>query len=179
MGKYIAIIGSMFVFISCAHAPQMSDPVGDSRRLEAAIILLSDSINQNDAKLVSEALIASTSELALSYHMASPPRYHNLLIHMGMKKRGLCCHWAEDLRTSLIAINQDTIQIDWLVANHGSPLTEHNSLVIYAENMGWQQGIVFDPWRKSGRPYWVQVSLDNYSWQQHPLSGKWDRLRCN
>ena len=178
MRKHIVTIGFLLISVSCAHAPKTPDPIEESRQLKVAISLLSDSINTNDAKLISETLIASTSELASSYRMVSPPRVHNLLVHMGMKKRDLCCHWAEDLRTSLLSVDQDTIHIDWLVANHGRPLTEHNSLVIYAENTGWQQGIVFDPWRKSGRPYWVQVSHDSYSWKRHPLSGQWDQLHC-
>ena len=176
--KLLVVIVFLISFSSCTHAPLPEDHADHSLKLEEAIASLSDSINIGDARLISEVLVASTSELAQTYRMTSPPQYHNLLVKMGLRERGLCCHWTEDLRSRLLQVNQGTIQFDWLVSKHGSSLSEHNTIVIYAENMSWQQGMIFDPWRKAGRPYWIRVRLDKYPWQLHPLSGQWELLRC-
>jgi len=75
-------------------------------------------------------------------------------------------------------LNNNSLQFDWLVARLGSQLREHNTVVIYASGSSWKNGIVFDPWRKAGVPHWAKVMGDKYPWQPHPLSGRWDILRC-
>jgi hypothetical protein len=123
-------------------------------------------------------LINTTIELAKQYDMASPALYHNMLVNTGFRERGLCCHWAEDLHAKLRGLHSNSLKFDWLVARLGSQLREHNTVVIYPVGSSWENGIVFDPWRKAGIPYWSKVSRDKYPWQPHPLNGRWDILRC-
>ena len=176
--KPLVVIVFLLGATSCTHAPVLTEHPDRSLVLGEAIASLSDSISIGDARLISKTLLTSTSELAQTYRMANPPQYHNLLVKMGLRERGLCCHWVADLRSRLLQVNQATIQFDWLVSKHGSSLSEHNTIVIYAENMSWEQGMVFDPWRKAGRPYWIRVGQDKYPWQLHPLSGQWELLHC-
>ena len=178
MTKYIAIVCCSIISLSCSNVPPPRESTDDSLKLESAINALSDTIDAHDARLISKLLIVSTSDLAQRYRMASPPGYHNFLVKMGLKERGLCCHWAEDLRSRFIQVNQETIKVDWLVARHGSSMREHNVIVLYGENMSWKQGMVYDPWRMAGRPYWTRVEQDKYPWKLHPLNGQWDLLRC-
>ncbi len=174
---FISLI-SLISLISCTHIRSSADVVDNARQLEAAITSLSSSIHAEDAKLISQVLVTSTAELAQGYRMTNPPQYHNFLVKLGIRERGLCCHWAKDLYSRIQRVNQGSVQFDWLVAKHGSLLSEHNTLVIYAENSSWQQGMVYDPWRKAGWPYWVSVKQDKYPWRLHPLSGQWDLLHC-
>ncbi len=178
MAKFPIIIICLLNIIGCTHSQLPAENEQAVQQLSTAITAISNSINLEDAKTVSEVLIAGTTELALNYRMVSPPSYHNLLVHMGIKQRGLCCHWAEDLHKRIQQVNQKSIKFDWVVTKHGSHLREHNSLVLYSANKGWQYGLIFDPWRRSGQPYWVRVGLDKHSWKIHPLSGQWQLLRC-
>ena len=139
---------------------------------------MSDEVHLKDANETSRLLINTTIELARQYDMASPALYHNMLVNTGFRTRGLCCHWAEDLHAKLRGLHSRTLKFDWLVARLGSQLREHNTVVVYPAGTGWENGIVFDPWRKSGIPYWAKVSNDKYPWQPHPLNGRWDILRC-
>ena len=164
--------------MGCTHSLLPIVNADRSSELGIAIASLSGSINKEDARLVSKVLVVSTTELAASYRMTSPPRAHNLLVHMGLKERGLCCHWAEDLRLRLSTLKQESLKFDWLVAHQGRPLAEHNGIVVYGVDSTWKQGLVFDPWRKAGQPYWVLVETDQYPWQLHPLNGQWDLLHC-
>lgn len=162
---------------ACSHSPNYDADPQETEALHYAIVSLSDNVKEKEAEALSTLLISSTLELANEYRMASPPRYHNLLVHLSIRDRGLCCHWAEDLRLRINKFSPQTLNIDWLVTKHGD-LLEHNSIVIFAADTTWKQGIVYDPWRASGQPYWVLVEDDKFIWKQHPLSGDWEQLHC-
>ena len=164
--------------LGCTHALPSSNTSSEINNLATEIESLSAEVYSYDARQTSEILINTSVDLANEYQMVSPPRYHNFLINIGLRERGLCCHWAEDLFTELRHLEINSIKFDWLVTNLGNPLREHNALVVYAEDKTWHEGIIFDPWRKSGIPFWTKVSNDKYPWHQHPLSGQWEVLRC-
>lgn len=174
----VAGMAAMLVLVACSGSSMVSSHALQPESLRTAIASLSASIDEDDAAQIAQFLLQSTDELATEYNMARPPRFHNLLVHVGLRKRGLCCHWAADLRVRLQGIGSSLIRLDWVVTRHGQALLEHNSLVIHAADSTWEQGLVFDPWRKSGLPYWVRVQEDMYTWKQHPLSGNWEKLRC-
>jgi hypothetical protein len=167
------------VLTACSHVETPSNEAAyDVDGFTQDIKKLSEEVLFSDAGLASRVLMTASTELAKEYGMVSPPRYHNLLVHMGLRDRGLCCHWAEDLLSKLRELPTSSLKFDWLVAWQGVALREHSTVVIYAAGSGWSDGIVFDPWRKAGVPYWAKVAADVYPWQLHPLSGKRVKLRC-
>lgn len=168
----------LWLITACAHVNEPEDIASEIDNLTLAINALSDEVLPADASLASNLLITAAIELADEYKMASPALYHNMLVNMGIRERGLCCHWAEDLHAKLRELNTHSLKFDWLVARLGSQLREHNTVVIYAADSTWSKGIVFDPWRKAGVPHWAKVAGDEYLWQPHPLSGRWGKLRC-
>jgi hypothetical protein len=143
-----------------------------------AISSLSAEVQLTDASQTSRLLINTAAKLATDYKMESPALYHNTLVNMGLRERGLCCHWAEDLHARLRELHISSLKFDWLVARPGSKLREHNTVVVYAANASWKEGIVFDPWRMAGVPFWTRVDGDKYPWQLHPLNGQWGKLHC-
>lgn len=173
----------ILILSACSHAPapQINSNQNNSNEitdLALAIRSLSEHVPFADANETSRLLIDTTVELAKQYDMASPALYHNILVNTGFRERGLCCHWAEDLHAKLRGLQSNSLKFDWLVARLGSQLREHNTVVIYPAGSSWENGIVFDPWRNAGIPHWSKVSNDKYPWQPHPLSGRWDILRC-
>jgi hypothetical protein len=89
---------------------------------------------------------------------------------MGFKDRGLCYHWTEDLLKRLRSLNLKTYRLYWAVAHRGSELREHNSVVITARGQAFEDGIILDPWRRSGDLYWAKVRADHYPWIERPSS---------
>ena len=170
---------SFISLIACSHTPSFHiDKNTQTNSLTHSLESLSPRVRSNDASEISKILITTAVSLSDEYDMVSPALYHNMLVNMGFRDRGLCCHWAEDLQAELRKLNVGSLKFAWLVARLGSQLREHNSIVIYAEGLGWQQGIIFDPWRKAGVPFWTAVIDDEYPWELHPLNGRWDVLRC-
>jgi hypothetical protein len=94
-----------------------------------------------------------------------PPLFHNFLVNIGLKERGLCYHWAEDLLTRLEALRLATLEFRWGNARAGT-LREHNTVVVTAQDQPFDQGIVLDAWRHSGRLHWTHVNADRYPWKE-------------
>lgn len=179
--KSLGILYCLFmplVISACAHMTEPENVTSEIKDLTQAINDLSAEVLPADAIQTSNLLINTAIELADEYNMARPVLYHNMLVNLGLRERGLCCHWAEDLHAKLRELNISSLKFDWLVARHGSQLREHNTVVIYASGSTWTNGIVFDPWRKAGVPHWTKVAGDEYPWKLHPLSGRWKKLRC-
>jgi len=140
----------------------------DALRHELAA--LGPGTDQAEAGMVAETAVTYSSRLAEEYRVVPPARLHNLLIQVGIKDRGLCYHWTEDLMKRLQALNLRTYQLHWGVAHQGSDLQEHNSVVITANGQPFETGLLLDPWRNSGDLYWAVVYTDSYPWQELPAS---------
>jgi hypothetical protein len=125
-----------------------------------------------EARRAAEAAVTRSLRLAEEYRVVPPARWHNLLIQMGLRDRGLCYHWTEDLMAHLQALHLANYELHWGVAHPGSDLREHNSVVVTALNQPFEKGLVLDPWRNSGELTWVRVEEDAYPWQPLPRA-KW------
>ena len=124
--------------------------------------------NLLEARQVAETAIAHANDLAAEYDLVRPAVLHNVFVRMGIKDRGLCYHWAEDMMKRLQQLDLKTYQLHWGVAYRGSELREHNSVVITARGEPFESGMVLDPWRKSGDLFWALIQKDKYPWKELP-----------
>ena len=140
------------------------------KRLEWELIALGSAVDPIEARRVAETAIRESAILAEEYQLVRPAVAHNLLIAIGIKERGLCYQWAEDLMKRLEALELESFQLHWAVAYRGSNLREHNCVVITVRRQPFAKGILFDPWRHSGNLYWTPVVKDSYPWEILPPS---------
>ena len=138
--------------------------------LQVELAALNQQANLIEARQVAETAITYSNQLAEEYRLVRPAVLHNVLIRVGLKDRGLCYHWTEDLLKQLQSLDLRTYQIHWGVAHRGSELREHNSVVITARGQAFEKGMVLDPWRNSGDLYWALIKTDRYPWQELPPS---------
>jgi hypothetical protein len=139
------------------------------RNLQKSLQALDRNIPDEEALLIAEAAVRISMRLADEYDLVRPPLYHNFLVNLGIKKRGLCIHWTGDLLKSLRKLDQKSFHFYWAVAYREFPLFIHSSVVVTARNRPFEEGIVLDPWRDSGRLYWTPVKADRYPWKQEIL----------
>lgn len=118
-----------------------------------------------------------TAELARIYEVQTPPLWHNILVNMGLRERGLCCHWTEDLIESIRTLPLQKYSVHWGVSRRGT-WREHNSVVVTALGKSFQTGLVLDPWREAGDLFWIPVAEDSYPWQLHPGDNGIARIGC-
>ena len=186
--RYITTLGLLIGLLGCAKANVYypgngaSNPVASGspsddqvywdkvKQLEQELIGLSATIDKTEARILAETAVREAAVLAEEYQLVRPAVSHNLLVVFGVKDRGLCYHWTEDLMKRLDALDLKSVQLHWAVAYRGSELREHNCVVITGSGQPFLQGIVLDPWRNSGNLYWARVTKDSYPWKVLPPS---------
>jgi hypothetical protein len=140
------------------------------KKLEHELIALSAKIDETEAQILAETAVRESAVLAEEYQLVRPALAHNLMVVLGIKERGLCYHWTQDLMKRLEALDLKSFQLHWGVAYRGSDLREHNCVVVTARWQDFHNGLVLDPWRKSGNLHWARVAEDRYPWKELPHS---------
>ncbi|APZ51900.1 hypothetical protein [Salipiger abyssi] len=104
--------------------------------------------------------------LAQAYEIEDAPYIHNIKVNQGLKPRGLCYQWADDLEARLRQEGFTTLKLHRAIANSESALRiEHSTVIVSAPGDGMYEGIVLDPWRNGGKLYWGPVREDTrYPW---------------
>ena len=186
--RYIAALGMLIVLFGCAKAKVYYPDNGSFNatasgiqadaqiyrekinQLERELVALNETIDKTEAMMVARTAVRESAVLAEEYQLVRPAVAHNLLIALGLKDRGLCYHWTEDLMKRLQTLDLRSLQLHWGVAYRGSELREHNCVVVTAKGQSFFKGIVLDPWRNSGNLFWAQVNKDSYPWKILPPS---------
>ena len=139
-----------------------------AQALEVELVALNHSSAEPEARKIAETALQTSAFLAEEYDLVRPPAMHNIFVQLGWRDRGLCYHWTEDLMSHLAALQLKSYQLRWGVAHRGSDLREHNTVVITANGQPFENGLILDPWRNSGKLYWVVVKDDSYPWEELP-----------
>ena len=143
--------------------PRETPPLVNASHLARALCALSPSVEPAEANRAAETACAYAWELRETYRIVGTPSFHNLLINLRLKKRGLCYQWADDIAAKLEPLSLTTLVLDRAIARQGT-WREHNALVLTAPGVSFKQGILLDGWRHSGRLYWGIVADDSYPW---------------
>jgi hypothetical protein len=135
-------------------------PVALARDLKS----LGPDVDAYEARLLAETACSTAAELAVRYRAVRPAWLHNTLVNAGLKERGLCFHWANDLQAALAPLPVQSLEIRPVVAR---PQTrrEHNALVVTRRGRPLNEGVILDAWRQMGRLLWVRTTADHYPWQ--------------
>lgn len=172
------VLGCGFL-AACGVAPEKRAPASAMEVLElsAAIQQLSPDVDPDEARRAAQIAYDHTRELAIAYEITDPPLIHNMKVNMGLRERGLCWHWAEDMETRLDAEGFETLEMHRAIANHESDLLlDHSTAIILAKGAEWDEGIVLDPWRKGGTLTWAPVLEDTrYAWVNRDDVMDWRR----
>ena len=166
--RILPIVGLM-VLAACG-APAPSGAPGavaraDVAALEAAILALGPEVDPEEAARAARITYEYTAQLVDEYQIVDPPLVHNTKVNMGLKPRGLCWHWAEDIENRLAAEQFETLDLHRAIANANNIRIEHSTAIVSRKGDGMYDGIVLDPWRYGGVVYWGGVTEDpKYDW---------------
>ncbi len=156
-----------FVFLACS-VKQPSLSVSEQRvsELKDLIVSLSPKVSKVEALSLADNAIEYSYYLAKKYEAISPPWIQNTLVNIGIKKRGLCHEWTEDLLKYLLQKNYQTLELHTVGANIGY-LNEHNALSVSLKGDGIENSILLDAWRSSGNLYFKKIREDKeYEWKE-------------
>ena len=165
--KFATLIAglSLFLVAACASAPPMGKP-DEIAALAREIRALSPDIDPIEADRAAFVAYTHTFQLSREYQITDPPLVHNTKVNAGLRPRGLCWHWAEDMENRLAQEAFQTLSLHRAIANSENPFRiEHSTTIVSAKGRGMYDGIVIDPWRKGGVLTWTQTRADtDYKW---------------
>ncbi len=131
--------------------------------LTREIMALSSVVSRQEAHDFAATAVETSAELGKKYDVALSPWLHNASILVGVKDRGLCYQYAEDLYASLKVIRNEHLQMHYVAANRGQ-FSEHHALTVVVRDAPWDSGLILDAWRKNGNLYFVPLKEDKYPW---------------
>jgi hypothetical protein len=148
--------------------------------LAVALRTLSPQVSEKDAKTLAREAHSYPMHLANVWEISSPPILHNVMRNYNKREYGLCIDWTYAMRQRMRGLGLDSFDWHWGIANQGSDLTEHSTLVATAKGQPFESGIVLDPWRNSGKLFWARIGADpKYQWSLYDEPEGWTPSRMD
>ena len=166
--RAICVLAGLLVLAGCGVPPEKRLPAGEPEiaELRSQIMALGPEVDAEEADRAARIAFLHTRELALAYQITDPPLIHNTKVNMGLRPRGLCWHWAEDMEKRLDAEGFETLEMHRAIANAEARFRiDHSTAIISRKGDGYLQGVVLDPWRLGGVLTHVPTLEDpDYDW---------------
>lgn len=163
-----ATFGGM-LFSGCASAPFK----GNEARIQAValrqeLLNLGSSVDKDEATRLAETALEQSAALAAQYYAVRPAWFHNFLVNCGLRPRGLCYEWTNDLFPLLSRLGSKSLELH-LAVSRMDTRREHNCIVVTARQQSFEEGLILDAWRRSGRLWFGRVATDaKHPWQPLP-----------
>lgn len=171
MKKAASLLTLMAILIiaGCAKAPTGGPPQASQTQineLARSIQALGPDIDPEEAARAANIAYNYPLQLAREYRITDAPLIHNIKVNRGLRPRGLCWHWAQDMETRLAAEQFQTLDLHRAIGNSEVALRiDHSTVIISAKGDGMNDGLVLDPWRYGGRLFWGKPLADTkYEW---------------
>jgi len=155
------------LFLLLIHAAAQASDERSIKDLAKALTALAHDVDPAEAQALSEKAHTKARSLKKEYRVALNPEFTVFLYNIGMRKRGWCGHWAQDIGAELKELKTKTLVLHWGEA-YPNTSSENNALVVTARNQPFKDGILLDGWRRAGRLFWcLVVKDDEYEVEQH------------
>jgi hypothetical protein len=173
-GIVAALAVSSAVFSAEPQPPDFEVPAKDVAKAEELanqLAVLSRRVDPNEAKLLAICAYATVARLRQEYRPFGTPIFNNFLVYHGLRKRGYCYHWSEDLLLALDTLKLKTVELHWGDA-YRDTWRENNCLVVTAKGQPFDRGMILECWRHFGHLRWNLVPSDqdryyeNTKWAQ-------------
>lgn len=133
--------------------------------LSLLIQSLSGKVTKKESNDLAYKAINYSKQLANDYEVVAPALFHNSLINMGIKEKGYCYHYANDLIRYLKNENYKSFNLVKVVSNR-KEYFEHSAIIVTRDDVELNQSVVLDAWRNSGILYYSVVKDDKkYKWE--------------
>jgi len=134
--------------------------------LKQLLLTLRPKVDVQEANDLAVESIRYSYALSQKYKSINNPWFQNFLVNMGVKERGLCYEWTEDLLKFLLSKHYKTLAFHPIGANIGR-LNEHNALSVSPKGKDIEKSILLDAWRNSGILYFNVIDKDlKYKWSE-------------
>ena len=152
--------GTVEKVVRMSSMPGAPAPDFEERILELAesIQALGAEVDPEEAARAARISYEHAYFLAIDYQITDPALVHNVKVNLGLRPRGLCKHWAEDMERRLKSENFETLTIHRAIGALVG--VDHSTTIISKRGDDLHKGIVVDPWRDGGRLTWIHTADD-------------------
>ncbi len=142
--------------------------------LKKKLIELHKDVNNSEvsaeADVLAKAVVQKIYDISQEYRVTVSALITNVLINTGIKKRGFCYHYVNDLIKTLRTSHWKFFDMHWGEAWAGT-FRENNALIITAKGAPFSTGLAVDAWRTAGKPFWTKVEGDRFPWTKAFIEG--------
>jgi hypothetical protein len=170
----LATLLACLALAACGEAPTVSTmsavkPVmldrQDIAALARTIQALGPEVDPDEAERAARVSIQYAKQLRQEYGVTDGPLIHNTKVNMGLRPRGLCYQWADDIEARLRQEDFKTLTLHRAIANSDNIRIEHSTVIVSRNGDDMFQGVVLDGWRNGGDLYWARtLEDDHYKW---------------
>jgi hypothetical protein len=165
--RKLASLAAFALLAACA-APEIRVPPPESddvARLAQTLASLGPEVDPEEAERAAAIAYEYSRDQAIRYNVTDPPLIHNTKVNMGLRPRGLCYQWADDLEARLARENFQTLVMHRAIANSDTLRIDHSTVIMSQAGEGMFEGVVLDGWREGGRLFWSPTLEDErYVW---------------
>jgi hypothetical protein len=151
--------------------------VAKAEELAKQLAALSRRVDPNEAKLLSDCAYATVARLRPEYNMFGTPIFNNFLVYHGLRKRGYCYQWTEDLLLALDKLKLKTLELHWGEAYAGT-YRENNCVVVTANGQPFDRGMILECWRHFGHLRWNLIPSDEDRYYENTKYAQMVRARA-
>lgn len=162
----LVLAAALLLLAACTPPDGLPPPdEADVARLAQRIMAFGPGVDPEEARRLAHISYHYPIRLRAEYGVTDPPLVHNTKVNMGLRPRGLCYQWADDLEARLRQENFRTLDFHRAIANADTLRIDHSVLIVSRAGDGLFDGIVLDGWRNGGRLFWSHVLEDpRYEW---------------
>ena len=167
MTRTLAVILALLSLATLAACSVPPPQTGDEvQQLATQIRSLGPDIDPEEADRAARIAYSYTAQLVQEYEITDPPLIHNAKVNKGLRPRGLCWHWAEDIERRLKQENFQTLELHRAIANADNSFRiDHSTAIVSRKGDTMYEGVILDPWRYGGVLYWSPLVDDTrYEW---------------
>lgn len=144
----------------------MSTSQSEVEELAAALRALSPTVDAEEAARAARIAHEYPLQLRREYGVTDGPIVHNAKVNNGLRPRGICVHWADDIENRLRQERFRTLQLHRMISPATAFRISHSAPIISARGQNMYDGIVLDGWRNGGDLFWSPVRADkDYNWK--------------
>ena len=154
------------LFAGCVAPTRQGAPASTPEELEAlaGAVSRATAAGESTAREFARVALAGTAGLAERYELAYPPLWHNALVNAGLRERGLCHQFADDLSHHLAAGGPWPFPVRPVAARPDSYFRAHHALAVGRPGAPLAEWLILDPWRGAGKLRWSLAADDPTPW---------------
>jgi|GEM_PF-2333393 len=151
-----------FLLTACTSPPTPSS--SQNAALYALLTHRFPDIPSQESAALAKDVTTYVNRLEARFGRTTSPYVHNLLVNLGVKKKGLCWHYADALYLHLLH-RYPHYRVHLIGTHIGDYWREHNAVALTNRDNNLSRAVILDAWRTPGKLVAVPIKEDTYKWE--------------